>query len=99
MSDTLRETAERITVEVAKICGCDWAQCTNTRNATRDAIESALKAERERAAKVAEWYANSVVTMDYTLGFESEGGGVESDYSKGVREGAARIATAIRAED
>lgn len=55
MSESTRE-AERITLEVAKICGCVWSSCTRTREATTDAIDKALRARDERAAKIVEAY-------------------------------------------
>lgn len=50
----LEGIADRITVEVAKICGCAWESCTRTRKATQAAILEGLRSERERAAKIAE---------------------------------------------
>lgn len=44
---TTREIAEQITIEVAKVCGCNWESCTSVRTATTDAIDKALQAERE----------------------------------------------------
>lgn len=47
---SIRVEAERITSEVAKVCGCVWASCTKTRNA----IEQALRARDKRAVKIIE---------------------------------------------
>jgi hypothetical protein len=57
-----RETAEQITAEVAKICGCNWESCTSVRTATAEAIDAALQQaiadERERCARIAETETN-----------------------------------------
>lgn len=49
--ETIEEIAERVTVKIAKICGCSWESCTTTRNATKTAIVEALQARDERATK------------------------------------------------
>ena len=53
-AETLEEIAERITAEIAKICGCAWESCTRTRGETKAAILSGLHSERERCARVAD---------------------------------------------
>lgn len=52
VEETLEQIAERITLKVAKICGCNWTQCTNTREDTKAAILSALRGERDRCARI-----------------------------------------------
>lgn len=54
--ETLEVIAERITAEVAKICGRAWESCTRTRTETKAAILSALRNERDRCAKIAEFH-------------------------------------------
>ena len=57
---SIEEIAARVTVEIAKICGCSWESCTTTRNATKAAIVEALRNEREACAKVLEARADEL---------------------------------------
>lgn len=86
MSNSTRREAERITVEVAKICGCNWEACTSVRADTAKAIDAALQARDERAAKIAE--------QEWAL--MSSFGTTETDhYTRACHE----IAAAIRKDD
>jgi hypothetical protein len=61
---TTKEVTEQVTVEVAKICGCNWESCSAVRTATTDAIDKALQAERERCAKTAETHGDTYLDCD-----------------------------------